>query len=64
VLGAAGALAAAPALRRVLYEVEPVAAGPFSLVSATLLIAGLAAAVIAALPIRRIDPIEALRTEG
>jgi predicted lysophospholipase L1 biosynthesis ABC-type transport system permease subunit len=63
-LGAAGALAAGPALRSVLYEVEPVSAGPFSLVSGTLLLAGLAAATIAALPIRRIDPIEALKTEG
>jgi putative ABC transport system permease protein len=61
--GAAGAAAAAPALRSVLFEVEPVAAGPFSLVSGTLLVAGLAAATIAALPIRRIDPIEALKTE-
>jgi predicted lysophospholipase L1 biosynthesis ABC-type transport system permease subunit len=61
--GVAGAVAAAPALRSVLFEVEPVAAGPFSLVSATLLAAGLAAATIAALPIRRIDPIEALKTE-
>jgi putative ABC transport system permease protein len=64
IAGAAGALAAAPALRSVLYEVEPVAAGPFTVVSATLLVAGLLAAVIAALPIRRIDPIEALRAEG
>jgi ABC-type antimicrobial peptide transport system permease subunit len=64
VIGAAGALAAAPALRSVLFEVEPVAIGPFSMVSATLLVAGLAAAVMAALPIRRIDPIEALRTEA
>ena len=63
-IGAAGALAAAPALRSVLYEVEPVSAGPFSLVSGTLLFAGLASATIAALPIRRIDPIEALKTEG
>ena len=64
VVGAAGALAAAPALRSVLYEVEPVSAGPFSLVSGTLLLAGLAAATIAALPIRRIEPIEALKMEG
>ena len=62
--GAAGALAAAPALRSILFEVEPVAAGPFSLVAATLLIGGLAAAVMAALPIRRIDPIEALKLES
>jgi putative ABC transport system permease protein len=61
--GAAGAVAAAPALRSVLFEVEPVAAGPLSVVSAALLAAGLAAATIAALPIRRIDPIEALKTE-
>jgi putative ABC transport system permease protein len=38
-IGAAGALIAAPALRSVLFEVEPVAAGPFSLVAATLLAA-------------------------
>jgi putative ABC transport system permease protein len=62
-LGAAGALAAAPALRSVLFEVEPIAAGPFSLVSGTLLAAGLAAALVAALPIRRIDPVEALKAE-
>ena len=30
----------------------------------TLLVAGLAAAMMAALPIRRIDPIEALKTES
>ena len=60
---AAGALAAAPALRSVLFEVEPFAAGPFAVVSVTLLVAGLAAAIVAALPIRRIDPFEALRTE-
>ena len=63
VAGAAGALAAAPALRSVLFEVEPVAAGPFSIVAATLLFAGLTAAIMAALPIRRIDPIEALKLE-
>jgi putative ABC transport system permease protein len=63
VLGAAGAAAASPALRSVLFEVEPLAAGPFSLVSGTLLIAGLAAAATAALPIRRIDPLDALKVE-
>jgi putative ABC transport system permease protein len=62
-LGAAGALAAAPALRSVLFQVEPVAPGPFSIVAATLLAAGLVAAVAAALPIRRIDPLEALKAE-
>jgi putative ABC transport system permease protein len=63
VLGAAGAMAASPALRSVLFEVEPLSPGPFSMVSATLLAAGLAAAAIAALPIRRVDPLEALKTE-
>jgi hypothetical protein len=63
IAGAAGAAAAAPALRSVLFHVEPVAAGPFSIVAATLLCAGLAAAVMAALPIRGIDPIEALKLE-
>jgi putative ABC transport system permease protein len=62
--GAAGALAAAPALRSVVFEVEPVAAGPFVLVAATVLVAGLAAALIAALPIRRVDPVEALKLES
>jgi putative ABC transport system permease protein len=62
-LGAGGALAVAPALRTVLYGVDPVAAGPFSIVAATLLTAGMAAALVAALPVRRIDPLEALRTE-
>jgi putative ABC transport system permease protein len=62
--GAAGAMAAAPALRSVVFEVEPVAAGPLSLVAATLLLGGLAAAVMAALPTRRIDPIEALKLES
>jgi putative ABC transport system permease protein len=63
VLGAAGAVAASPALRSVLFEVEPLAAGPFTLVSGTLLIAGVAAAAVAALPIRRIDPVDALKVE-
>ena len=63
-IGAAGALIAAPALRSVLFEVEPVAAGPFTIVAATLLAAGLTAAIVAALPIHRIDPIEALKTES
>ena len=62
-IGAAGILAAAPALRRVLFEVEPISAGPFALVAVTLLASGLLAAVVAALPVRRIDPIEALRQE-
>lgn len=62
-IGLAGAAAAAPALRTVLFEVDPFAAGPFAGVAAVLLTAGAAAAVVAALPIRRIEPLEALRTD-
>jgi ABC-type antimicrobial peptide transport system permease subunit len=47
----------------VLFEVEPLAPGPFALVSGTLLVAGIAAAAVAALPIRRVDPLEALKVE-
>jgi putative ABC transport system permease protein len=61
--GAAGVLAAAPVLRSVLFEVEPVAAGPLAIVSGTLLFAGLTAAMLASLPIRRVNPVEALKTE-
>ena len=63
-LGAAGALLAAPGLRSVLFGVEPVAAGPFSIVPAILLIAGVGASALAALPTRHIDPIEAMKTES
>jgi len=63
-LGAAGALAAAPALRSVLFEVNPASPAPFAAVAMTLLAAGLAAALVAALPIRRIDPLEALKVES
>lgn len=62
-VGLAAALAAAPALRSVLFAVDPVAPGPFAAVAATLLAAGIIASVAAALPIRRIDPLEALRTD-
>jgi predicted lysophospholipase L1 biosynthesis ABC-type transport system permease subunit len=62
-IGLAGAAAAAPALRAVLFEVDPIAAGPLVGVGAVLVAAGIAAAAIAALPIRRVEPIEALRTE-
>jgi predicted permease len=62
-IGVAGACAASPALRSVLYEVEPLAPGPFAIVSVTLLAAGIVAAAVAALPIRRIDPLEALKVE-
>jgi hypothetical protein len=57
-------LITAPALRAVLFDVEPVAVRPFSLVFATLLVAGVTAALAAALPIRHIDPIEALHVES
>ena len=63
IAGAAGAAAAAPALRSVLYEVEPLAPGPLAIVFAALLLAALAAAAAAALPIRRIEPVEALSME-
>jgi len=62
-IGAAGAMAAAPALRSVLFQVDPLAVAPLAIVIATLLVAGLASATVAALPIRRIDPFEALRAE-
>jgi len=62
-VGLAGALAAAPALRSVLFGVDPVAPGPFAAVAATLLAAGIIASVTAALPIRRIDPLESLRID-
>ncbi len=64
IAGAAGALLAAPFLRAVLFQVEPAAVGPLSLVSAVLFGAGLTSALFAALPIRRIDAIEALKTES
>ena len=63
VIGGVGALAAAPAMRRVLFDVDPFAPAPLAVVIVTLLAAGLLAASVAALPIRRIDPIEALRAE-
>ena len=63
VLGLGGAFAVAPALRSVLFEVEPVAAVPVAIVGAVLLVSGLVAAVIAAMPVRRIDPVEALQIE-
>jgi len=63
VLGLGAALAAAPVLRTMLFGVEPLAAVPLVAVASTLLAAGLVSALAAAVPIRRIDPIEALRTE-
>jgi predicted permease len=63
ILGAVAALALAPALRAVLFGVDPVAPGPFAVVTATLLAVGLAAALAAALPMRHIDPVDALKAE-
>jgi predicted permease len=62
-LGGVGAIVAAPAMRSVLFEVDPFATAPLAVVIVTLLTAGLVSAAVAALPIRRIDPIEALRVE-
>ena len=62
-VGAVVALSSAPALGAVLYGVEAFAAGPVVLVSGTLLMVGVAAALAAATPVRRIDPIEALKAE-
>jgi predicted lysophospholipase L1 biosynthesis ABC-type transport system permease subunit len=63
IVGAAGAFAAAPAMRAVVFDVEPAAPGPFVAVSTTLLAAALVSALTAALPLRRIEPIEALRND-
>ena len=63
VLGTLGALALAPALRAVLYGVDPVAPAPFMVVTAMLLLVGLGASLVAALPMRHIDPVDALKTE-
>jgi putative ABC transport system permease protein len=62
-IGLAGAAAAAPALRTVLFEVDPIAVGPFAAAGGVLAVAGVAAAIIAALPIRRVEPSEALSTQ-
>ena len=64
VAGAAGALVVSPFLRVVLFQVEPAAAGPLSLVSVVLFAAGLTSALFAALPVRRIDAVEALQPES
>jgi ABC-type antimicrobial peptide transport system permease subunit len=56
-------VAASPALRAVLYGVDPIAPATFSVVLVTLLCTGLAAASIAALPVRRVNPVEALKAE-
>jgi ABC-type antimicrobial peptide transport system permease subunit len=62
-VGLTAAFLVAPALRSLLFDVDPLAAGPFVVVGGVLLAAGLTASLVAALPIRRIDPVEALRLE-
>jgi ABC-type antimicrobial peptide transport system permease subunit len=56
-------MAGAPALRSVLFEVDPIAPGTMAGVSALLFAVGLAAAFGAARRLRSIDPIIALRVE-
>ena len=63
VIGGCGAIVAAPALRSVLFQVDPLAPAPLAIVIVTLLVAGLSSATVAALPIQKIDPFEALRAE-
>ena len=56
-------LAAAPALRTMLFGVDPVAPIAIGAVGALLLVLGLGAALIAAWRLKSIDPIIALRVE-
>jgi predicted permease len=63
VIGCGAAAVAAPALRSMLFGVEPSALTPYLIVAGTLLIAGLAAAVVAARPVQRIAALEALAAE-
>jgi putative ABC transport system permease protein len=63
VIGLGAALTAAPVLRTMLFGVEPLAAVPLVAVASTLLAAGLVSALAAAVPVRRVDPIDALKTE-
>jgi hypothetical protein len=62
-VGMAGAIAAAPALRSVLFDVDPLAAAPLAVVAGLLLTAGVIAAAVAARSIRDVDPVDALRLE-
>ena len=61
--GAFLSLAVAPALRSALFAVDPVAPLTMAVVSGSLLIVGLTAALVAAWRLRSIDPISALRAE-
>jgi hypothetical protein len=62
-LGILAALAIVPALRSVLFGVDPLAPGPFAIVTATMLAVGVGAPLIAALPMRHINPVDALKAE-
>jgi putative ABC transport system permease protein len=57
------AAAVAPALRSMLFAVDPIAPIAMAAVSVVLLVVGLAAALVAAWRLRSIDPIIALRAE-
>ena len=61
--GVLAAIAGAPALRSMLFAVDPIAPLTMAGVSALLLVVGLAAALTAAWRLRSIDPIIALRAE-
>ena len=57
------AVTVAPALRSMLFAVDPIAPIAMAAVSVVLLVVGLAAALVAAWRLRSIDPIIALRAE-
>ena len=61
--GALMSLAGAPALRAMLFAVDPVAPAAVTVVSVVLLFVGLTSALLAAWRLRSIDPIIALRAE-
>jgi predicted permease len=63
VIGCGVAAAAAPALRSMLFGVDQFALAPYVIVAGTLLIAGLAAALMAARPVHQIAALEALAAE-
>ncbi len=63
IVGALLALASVPALRALLFGIDAFAPVPVAVVSATPLMVGVVAALAAARPVRRIDPIDALKAE-
>lgn len=63
VAGALVTLAGTPALRSLLFGVDPIAPATLATVSALLMTVGLLAALAAAWRVKRIDPIVALRAE-